>query len=250
LKWINKGGMTWKKYAYAVFGAGVFIICSAVARSDQGGACVTCHEYLGGDLARPVMEWKGSLHQQNGITCDLCHGGNANVNVGDIKKLSARQLMERQSLAMSKSSGFVGKPSGKAMFDLCGECHGESVDRYSNSIMGKSYLRNKGGPSCIACHNAHNNTMPDVPGVCESCHINTTGFDQIDPMSVTESTVNDLSKIRVRLAEEKAKGKEPPFLPEFPEDLGSFQIGFVAFGAVVVLFVIGYLVYIVLEKRG
>jgi hypothetical protein len=238
------------RYALAVFGAVVFIVCAAEARADGDGACVTCHEYLGGELARPVLEWQGSIHRQNGITCDLCHGGNAGVNIGDIKQLSGPRFSDIQSLAMSRSRGFIGKPSGKAMFNLCGQCHGESVDRYSNSIMGKSYLDNKGGPSCVACHNAHNNTMPDVPAVCERCHIDTTGFDQIDPMSVTESTVNDLSKIRIRLAEEKARGKEPPFIPEFPEDLGSFQIGFVVFGAVVVLFVIGYLIYLILEKRS
>jgi hypothetical protein len=238
------------RYTLALFGAVVFIVCAAEARADQGSACVTCHEYLGGDLARPVLEWKGSIHQQNGITCDVCHGGNAGVNIGDIKKLSGRQFSDVQSLAMSRSRGFTGRPSGKAMFDLCGQCHSESVDRYTNSIMGKSYLGDKGGPSCVACHNAHNNTMPDVPKVCEGCHIDTTGYDQIDPMSVTASTVTDLSAIRVKLAEEKAKGKEPPFLPEFPEDLGSFQIGFVAFGAVVVLLVVGYLVYLILEKRG
>ena len=243
-------GMNWKKYAFVFFGAGIFIVCAAGARAEQGGACVTCHEYLGGDLARPVLQWKGSIHQQNGITCDLCHGGNAGINIGDIKKLSVQQFSDVQSLAMSRSRGFIGKPSGKSMFDMCGQCHSESVDRYANSIMGKSYLGNKGGPSCVVCHNAHNNTMPEVPKACEACHKNTAGFDQIDPMSVTESTVADLSKIRVKLAEERAKGKEPPFLPEFPEDLGSFQIGFVAFGAVFVLFVIGYLVYLILEKRG
>jgi hypothetical protein len=38
-------------------------------------------------------------------------------------------------------------------------------------------------------------------------------------------------------------------LPEFPEELGSFQIGFVAFGAVLILFLIGYILFAILEKR-
>jgi hypothetical protein len=242
--------MNWKRYACAVFGAGVFVIFATAAWSDQGGACVECHESLGGNLSKPVLEWKGSLHEQNDITCDLCHGGDPDVKVGDVTKLTPQERSEKQSLAMSKSSGFIGIPSGQAMFNVCSQCHTESVDRYAHSIMGKAYIDNKGGPSCATCHNAHNNTMPDVPGVCEDCHKDTSGFDQIDPMSVTEATVNNLSRIRIRLAEEKARGKEPEFLPEFPEELGSFQIGFVAFGAVGVLFVIGYLIYIILEKRG
>lgn len=48
-------------------------------------------------------------------------------------------------------------------------------------------------------------------------------------------------------AEEKVKGKEPPL---FPKELGSFQIGFVAFGAVIALFIIAYIIYILIEKRG
>lgn len=151
---------------------------------------------------------------------------------------------------MSKSQGFIGKPSGKAMFDVCSRCHPASVDRYARSIMGKAYLDNKGGPSCVTCHGAHRNAMPQVPQVCTQCHKDTSGFDRIDPMNVTESTVTALSGIRIKVAREKATGKGPPLLPEFPEDLDAFQIGFVAFGAVLVLFIIGYIVYKTLEKRG
>jgi hypothetical protein len=202
------------------------------------------------ELGRPVKEWKVSIHQQNGITCDLCHGGNPDVDVRNIKQLTSQVFDEKKSQAMSVSRGFIGKPAGRKQFDLCGRCHSTSIDRYAKSIMGRAYLENKGGPSCVTCHQAHHNGMPEVPGVCESCHKDTAGFDQIDPMDVTESTVKALSGIRIKIAQEKTIGKEPPFIPEFPEDLGSFQIGFVAFGAVLVLFGIGYLVYVVLERRG
>jgi Cytochrome c7 and related cytochrome c len=242
--------LTLKVYTYVTFISIMFVMGVAAAGAQQApSACITCHEYLGGELAKPVTEWKVSIHQQNGITCDLCHGGNAGINLGDINRLSPQQFADRQAGAMSKAHGFVGKPSGKALFDLCRQCHSASVDRYAGSIMGKAYLGNKGGPSCVTCHNAHNNIIPSVPGVCESCHKDTTGFDQIDPMNVTESTLSELSRIRIKLAEEKARGARPALVPEFPEDLGSFQIGFIAFGAVIVLFIIGYFVYVTLEKR-
>ncbi len=242
--------MNRKRYAVAAFWTIIFVLYGVSTRAEQSpGACITCHEFLGGELARPITEWNGSIHQQNGITCALCHGGNANVDLGKLKKLSAKEFAERQSRAMSKANGFIGKPAGKAMFDMCRRCHSVSVDRYAASIMGKAYLDNKGGPSCVTCHNAHHNRMPEVPKVCESCHKDTTGYDQIDPMNVTESTVTGLSGIRIKLAQKKTIGNEPPFIPEFPEDLEAFQIGFAAFGAVIVMFVIGYLVYMTLEKR-
>ncbi|NOZ78878.1 MAG: hypothetical protein GXP48_06835 [Acidobacteria bacterium] len=229
----------------------LLLICPLIAHAEQKteNACITCHRFLGGKLAKPVSEWKGSIHQQNDITCDYCHGGNPNVTLGNLGSLSQKQFAARQALAMSRSNGFIGVPAGKAMFDTCGQCHSESVDRYTNSIMGKAYLDNKGGPSCVACHNAHHNSMPDVPKVCESCHKDTSGFDRIDPMNVNQTTLNVLSRIRIQIAEQKARGNKPPLIAEFPKELGAFQIGFVAFGAVLVLLVIGYIIYLVLENR-
>lgn len=242
--------VTVKIYKYAILvWLAVFMAAIAARAQEAPSACITCHKYLGGNLAEPVMKWEGSVHRQNGITCDLCHGGDASINLAEIDRLSPQQFADAQARAMSRSHGFVGKPSGKALFDLCGQCHSASVERYAGSIMGKAYLGNRGGPSCVACHNAHNNIIPSVPRVCESCHKDTTGFDRIDPMNVTESTLSELSRIRIRIAEEKARGARPSLIPEFPEELGSFQIGFIAFGVVIVVYIMGYLVYLALEKR-
>jgi hypothetical protein len=227
----------------------VFVLYGASGRAELGpSACVLCHEFMGGEPGRPVKEWKGSIHQQNGVTCDLCHGGDAGVDVGNVRSLGG-EFENRMSRSMSKDHGFIGKPAGKALFSMCARCHYQSVDRYAKSIMGKAYLDQKGGPSCVTCHQAHRNAMPEVPRICESCHKDTAGFDQIDPMDVTESTVNALSGIRIKIAQEKTIGRKPPFIPEFPRELGSFQIGFFAFGAVLLLFVLGYFVYVALEKR-
>jgi len=98
-----------------------------------------------------VTDWKISIHHQNGITCDLCHGGNAEVEV-NVKQLSGEQFAAKQAAAMSLDHGFIGKPSGQAMFDMCANCHPDTVARYAESIMGKAYLANKGGPSCTTCH--------------------------------------------------------------------------------------------------
>ncbi len=235
---------------YALLCAVVFVLCATDAGAEQKPtACIICHTFLGGELARPVEQWYGSIHQQNGITCDRCHGGDPSVEVGNVKDLAGQAFTQKMASAMSPARGFVGKPSGKELFTVCSRCHRQSVDRYAKSIMGKAYLEGKGGPSCVTCHHAHRNTMPEVPKVCQSCHKDTDGFDQIDPMNVTESTVDALSGIRIRIAQEKTVGKKPPFIPEFPSELEAFQIGFFAFGAVLVLFILGYFVYLALEKR-
>jgi hypothetical protein len=212
-------------------------------------ACITCHKLLGGTAGRAFAEWNNSIHQENGVTCESCHGGNAEVDLTDIGQLTREEFAARTASAMSPTHGFVGKPAGTALFDMCRMCHSGAVERFQASIMGKAYIGKKGGPSCVTCHQAHNNEIPEIPKVCKNCHKDTTGFDRIDPMSVNEATISRLSGVRIKLAEEKAIGNEPPLLPEFPEELGSFRIGFVAFGAVVVLFVVGHVLLTILEKR-
>ena len=221
-----------------------------VHAEERPVVCVACHSFLGGPLAKPVEEWNGSIHRQNGITCDMCHGGNAHISVGRIASLSGQAFAELRTSAMSRAAGFTAKPSGKELFDICARCHGDSVERYAGSIMGRAYLAGKGGPSCVTCHGAHNNVIPAVPKVCEGCHQDTSGFDRIDPMNVTEATINELSRIRISLAEDKARGTRPALAPGFPEDLDPYQIGLLSFGGVLAVFFLGYLVYRTLEKRS
>ncbi len=210
-------------------------------------ACVVCHSSISQEKDKTVMDcWLRSIHRQNGVTCDACHAGNPDVHVGSIKGISAKQFEALKSLSMSRAKGFIGIPSPMQMFDMCGQCHSDSVNRYKGSIMGIAFLNKKGGPSCTDCHSAHYVIIPDVPKTCEKCHKDTTGFDQIDPMNVNDATVTELSRLRIKIAEEKIKGKEPPL---FPEELGSFQIGFVAFGAIIVLFIIAYILYLLIERR-
>ena len=88
--------MNKKSRILALCWAVAFVLCGTAARAAQGpGACVTCHTFLGGELARPIAEWNGSIHQQTGITCDLCHGGDASVDVGNVKELAGQGFADR-----------------------------------------------------------------------------------------------------------------------------------------------------------
>jgi len=196
-----------------------------------------------------VTQWRGSIHQKNGITCDLCHGGDTEVVVGDVPQLSGDQFAAQKAAAMYKASDFTGRPTGQAMFRMCANCHPDSVARYAGSIMGKAYLEGKGGPSCVTCHNAHNNLIPSVPEACIQCHKDTSGFDQIDPMNVTAATLQELSGIRIRQAEQKTRGHRPRLIPPLPEELDSYQVGLLAFGAVGALLAVAYLIIAILERK-
>ena len=199
-----------KSQVFALCWAAIFVLCATGVRADQGaGACVTCHLFLGGELAQPVKEWKASVHSQNDITCDLCHGGNPDIDLGDIRHLSTKELEAKQAQSMSKSDNFIGSFSGQAMFDLCGQCHDDIAAGYAKSVMGKAYLDHKGGPSCVTCHHAHNNVIP-TSEVCVGCHEDITGSDQVGPVHGSKATSDNLSKTRKEPAGEKAKEEKPP----------------------------------------
>jgi Cytochrome c7 and related cytochrome c len=239
-----------KRWMWAVCWMVLLVLSASAARAKQTRiACITCHEALGGFFAKPIAAWKGSIHYQHGITCDRCHGGNAKVAVENVRQLSPTEFGAIQSAAMSKAHGFVGRPSGQSMFSMCARCHSATVRMYASSNMGKVYLQKKGGPSCVTCHHAHRNIIPAVPKLCEKCHKNTTGFTLIDPMNVTDATIVQLSGIRIRQAKEKTEGTRPPLAPRFPGELGSYQVGLLAFGGVIFLFLIGCIIYMILEKE-
>ena len=238
-----------KKWMLAICFTAFLVLFASGTRAEQAQiACITCHQAFGGKLAMPVAGWKGSIHAQHGITCDRCHGGNAKVAVGNVMELSPPEFAATQAAAMSKANGFVAKPTGRRMFDMCAKCHPASVSRYAGSIMGKAYLENRGGPSCVACHHPHRNVILAVSQVCSKCHKDTAGFQKIDPMNVTDATITELSKIRIELAGEKTQGARPSLAPRFAGEMSSYQVGLLAFGAIIFLFLLSVVVYRIFEK--
>ncbi len=219
----------------------------AVLAQEESENCIVCHEFLGGDRALPVIEWRGSTHQIEGVTCSACHGGNPDVPLGDLSRLNSEAFRELARKSMYENDDFVARPQGEAQFELCSNCHYESVETYKNSIMGRAYLEKKGGPACVQCHGAHYNVIPEVPKVCSDCHTDVTGYDQISAMNVTEKTIDELYEIRTHMALSKVRGEEVQI---FPEELESFQIGFITIGIILLLLLIAMALYYALERRG
>jgi len=210
-------------------------------------ACMDCHHFVGGKEAEAVSLWQGSTHQIEGVDCATCHGGDPLVHLGDVEKLPPKAFRSKANAAMYDQPDFQAKPKGEALFELCAQCHEESVENYRSSIMGKAYLNQRGGPSCVRCHGAHYNTMPEIPEACESCHADVTGFDQIEVMTINEATIDQLFEIRSKLAVARVAGAESPI---FPEELDSFEIGFITFGLLFFLLLGAFALYQILEKRG
>ncbi len=99
--------------------------------------CIQCHSGLPEKYSQPVKLWRGSIHAENGISCNDCHGGDPTDAAN----------------AMSPARGFLGAPKETAIPDFCGRCHVGVKNDYLASAHGRALGR--GGPTCVTCHGNH-----------------------------------------------------------------------------------------------
>jgi hypothetical protein len=115
---------------------------------------VRCHENLPGRLGQIVnLEWHDSVHYENEVTCDGCHGGDASVTTEQyptfdgLKQAAHLWRNPEFSLLHDTSQGFVSRARGRSVSYFCGRCHTLIMEKHLGSPHG-----NFGDPSCLYCH--------------------------------------------------------------------------------------------------
>jgi formate-dependent nitrite reductase cytochrome c552 subunit len=118
--------------------------------------CITCHSAMPGKFGEPVKQWKGSIHADNGISCNACHGGDP----------------KDAANAMKKERGFLGAPKYNDVPEFCGRCHVGVLKDYLSSAHGRALTR--GGPNCVICHGSHQIVKASIDLIneksCSRCH--------------------------------------------------------------------------------
>ena len=109
----------------------------AASAEQPETVCIQCHGSLSGKLGEPVALWRKSIHAENGISCNSCHGGDPK-NAAD---------------AMNRMRGFLGAPDEAGIPAFCGRCHPGGLKDYLASAHGRALGR--GGPTCATCHGDH-----------------------------------------------------------------------------------------------
>ena len=135
------------------------ILIVAITPTSAAGpviVCIQCHATQPAKLSQPVKLWQTSIHAEHGITCDVCHGGDA---------MDSTQ-------AMSPAKGYRGVPIPTAIPALCGGCHMGITRLYLDSAHGKTLGR--GGPTCVTCHGSHAIKSATLELIsrknCSTCH--------------------------------------------------------------------------------
>jgi hypothetical protein len=148
----------------AMMKRGVFLVLMVLAALSMNCgilhaeeiACITCHSALPGKYGEPVKLWKGSIHAENGIACNACHGGDP----------------KDAANAMKKERGFLGAPKYNDVPQFCGRCHVGVLKDYLASAHGRAL--GKGGPNCVICHGSHQIVKASLELIneksCSRCH--------------------------------------------------------------------------------
>jgi hypothetical protein len=129
---------------------------AAFALETAEPVCIECHSKLPEKYSRPVTLWRGSIHAENGIFCNGCHGGDP----------------KDAANAMSPARGFLGAPKETAVPSFCGRCHVGVFKDYLASAHGR--MLGKGGPTCVTCHGNHQVVKASIELIneksCSRCH--------------------------------------------------------------------------------
>jgi hypothetical protein len=145
---------------------------SGRSAGDQAkeNSCVACHAKLpvGSFFGVKSHSWVGSIHQQHGVTCDKCHGGNP-----------AAAQKEQAHIGVFGSSNPRSSIYFKNVPATCGKCHGGEFYKFTQSLHYKMLEASGRGPDCVTCHGSMVTKVlsPDnLVAVCARCHNKSMGI--------------------------------------------------------------------------
>ena len=151
------------------------------SRTTDANTCEACHSdpdlmVTNKKLYDYYREWSRSIHHQEGVTCDECHGGNP--------RAPAKKAAHGDGISESDPSSGI---YFKNVPDTCGSCHDAILAGFRESNHYKHVEKKRGekqGPTCVSCHGAIDSEVLDVDTVvmsCERCHNEKSGNHPENP---------------------------------------------------------------------
>jgi Cytochrome c3 len=149
----------------------------------ERNVCIDCHtsDLMREDYRGIPAEWRKSVHYQNEVSCQNCHGGDP--------KDAAR--------SMKPESGFVGVPKPKKIPEFCGKCHLGIKENYLESGHGKALMTTGRGPNCVTCHHSHDIHKASIDIIneqlCGVCHTYDRAREMKAALLLTEQKINEIN---------------------------------------------------------
>jgi nitrate/TMAO reductase-like tetraheme cytochrome c subunit len=177
------------RYPLALFLALAFA-ATCQAAENQEPVCIQCH---GSEMMKPAFrnipgEWRQSWHNQNGVSCNDCHGGDP----------------ADAAMAMSPERGFVGTPKYRDVPEFCGKCHIGILKNYLESGHGKALKASGRGPNCVTCHGSHGIQKASIDIIneqrCSQCHTYERAGTMKQALFETERKIQDIRRALKKLS--------------------------------------------------
>ncbi len=153
--------------AFSIVFSGLFVAGLQVY-ADSGAvvnnSCVRCHMALSSSsfVGTKSHSWKGSIHQERGVTCDKCHGGDPEAKTERLAHVGVFSSSNPDSEVFYKN-----------IPKTCGKCHGAEYYKFTQSFHYKKLETTGQGPNCVTCHGSMVTSVlqpDDLANVCERCH--------------------------------------------------------------------------------
>jgi hypothetical protein len=166
---IKRGSEMSKKISLFKFSslaiAGAFTIFLLLAGVNAwANSCVDCHSRPDVDnvTGKNYQDWKGSVHDKNGVMCNACHTGNPDSNSEKIAHENVYRAGDNRSTVYFKN-----------VPGTCGKCHKEEYTQFRKSLHFAQLETTGRGPNCVTCHGARATkivTPSEIEGLCTDCH--------------------------------------------------------------------------------
>ncbi len=146
-----------------IFWAICLLLYALPIHAETFNSCVACHESpLSPRLRQYHGEWEVSIHAQQGIRCEQCHGGDGATADKDASHRGVYPSMDpRSPVYYSKVPG------------LCGSCHVQALADFKTSGHYRNLMETGTGPNCVTCHDAMSTKVlspAKVEMFCTLCH--------------------------------------------------------------------------------
>jgi len=140
------------------------LLAATAAAQDQCTSCPARTEFYAEyrKLYDYYQRWQGSPHQQAGVSCADCHGGDPAATDADEAHAGVRPMNDASSTL-----------ARRAQPDTCGQCHRANRNQFLQSKHFAALMDDRAAPTCTTCHPAMS-SRPElrtiVADACSTCH--------------------------------------------------------------------------------
>jgi hypothetical protein len=128
--------------------------------------CVNCHAQIKSPLAvsSRYFEWHVSLHRDNSVGCEKCHGGDP----------TTKDQEKSHQLIVLPAANEQSKVHPANLPETCGTCHTEIATAFTGSRHYQKLKSSSLGPTCTTCHahmaSAVVQSPTEAAALCATCH--------------------------------------------------------------------------------